>query len=129
MMATYHATVTREGNLWVATVAEQIGQTVMDYEHLAELHEDLPSFIGDMTGADADAIQVEYRYVLSEQDVTEPFERFFATMRELRRIQAAAEHARLDALNLMSSAGMSQRAMADAVGLSHQRVQQLVRVG
>lgn len=56
-----------------------------------------------------------------------------AVERELREAMAAEatkaaerDAARLDAINAVKSAGLSQRVAADVVGLSHQRVHQLV---
>ena len=52
---------------------------------------------------------------------------------ELHEVMAAEaakaterDAARLDAINAVRSAGLSQRVAADVVGLSHQRVHQLV---
>ena len=46
--------------------------------------------------------------------------------RELRRLQQEHERARKEAIEALSQAGLSQRVMADAVGLSHQRINQLL---
>lgn len=127
-MTAYEVTVTRESNLWVADVKDRrLAPAAMDYEHLADLHEDLPSFIADIANVDPDDVEIAYRYEVNGRDLTAPLQRLMNAEQELRRLQAESERARKEALATMADAGLSQRAMADAVGLSHQRVQQLVK--
>jgi hypothetical protein len=73
------------------------------------------------------------RYEVNGRDVTDALTRFMAAERELREIMeyeaakaAERDAARLDAIHAVRSAGLSQRVAADVVGLSHQRVHQLV---
>lgn len=126
-MTTYTVTVTREENLWVADASsDAVGPAAMDYEHLAELHDDMPSFLADLLGVDENDVVIEYRYVVNERDVTDELGHLLDTERRLHDVTAEREQARRETLAAMAAAGVSQRVIADALGVSHQRVNQLV---
>lgn len=129
-MTSYHVTVTREDNLWVAAV-DGVGAT--DVEHFADLDVEVRDYIAGMIDADPDDFAIHWRYEVNGRDVTDALVRFMAAERELREAReteaakaAARDAARLDAINAVRSVGLSQRLAADVVGLSHQRVHQLV---
>ncbi|MGH3526575.1 MAG: MerR [Pseudonocardiaceae bacterium] len=129
-MTSYDVTVTREDNLWVA-LTDNVGAT--DVEHFPELDVEVRDYIAGMTDADPGDFAIRWRYEVNGRDVTDVLTRFMAAERELRDVMAeeaakAAERdaARLDAILAVRSAGLSQRVAADVVGLSHQRVHQLV---
>lgn len=127
-MSTYQVIVTREDDLWVAEahgVPENV-VGVMDYESLTELHEDVPLWLADLLNVPDEDVGVEYRYEVGGRDVTETMRRLFSTEAQLRELTAEREHARKQALAALSDAGLSQRAMASALDISHQRVHQLV---
>ena len=86
-----------------------------------------------MTDAEPGDFAIHWRYEVNGRDVTDALARFMVAERELHDVMAeeaakAAERdaARLDAIKAVRSAGLSQRVAADVVGLSHQRVHQLV---
>lgn len=129
-MTSYDVTVTRDDNLWVAAV-NGVGAT--DVEHFSDLDVEVRDYIAGMTDAESDAFDIHWRYEVNGRDVTDTLARFMAAERELREVMKAEaakvaerDAARLDAINAVRSAGLSQRVAADVVGLSHQRVHQLV---
>ena len=129
-MTSYDVTVTRDDNLWVAAV-NGVGAT--DVEHFSDLDVEVRDYIAGMTDAESDAFDIHWRYEVNGRDVTDTLARFMAAERELREVMkteaakvAERDAARLDAINAVRSAGLSQRVAADVVGLSHQRVHQLV---
>ncbi|PZS38287.1 MAG: MerR [Pseudonocardiales bacterium] len=129
-MTSYDVTVTREDNLWVALV-DDIGAT--DVEHFPELDVEVRDYIAGMTDTDPDDFAVRWRYEINGRDVTDALARFMAAERELREVMeeeaakaAERDAARLVAIKAVRSAGLSQRTAADVLGLSHQRVHQLV---
>lgn len=127
-MATYTVTVTREDDLWVAVVHGLPPTTsgAMDYQHLAELHDDIPLFIADLVSVDDADVTVAYRYEVNGRDVTDALGRFLSIESQISDRLAEREAARRDAIRVLTSAGLSRRATGDAVGLSGGRVQQLV---
>ena len=129
-MTSYDVTVTRDDNLWIAVV-DGVGAT--DVEHFSDLDVEVRDYVAGMTDAEPDDFGIHWRYEVNGRDVTDALERFMAAERELREVMAAEaakaaerDAARLDAINAVRSAGLSQRVAADVVGLSHQRVHQLV---
>lgn len=132
MTTVYDVTATREDNLWVADIAGLTAAT--DVEHFADLDVEVRDLIAGLTDAHPDDIAINWRYEVNGRDVTEQFERFLAVQAELReqmqraqRLQATRDAERLALLRQLAEAGLSQRAIGDAVDLSHQRVNQLIR--
>lgn len=126
---TYTVTVTREDNLWVVVVDGLPKGVVgaMDYENFGDLAEEVPEFIADLTDSDPDSFTIEWRYVVNGNDVTRQVTDFLSSAEALRKVQTDQERTRKEALAAMSDAGLSQRAMADVLGVSYQRVNQLVK--
>jgi hypothetical protein len=129
-MTSYDVTVTRDDNLWVALV-DGVGAT--DVEHFSDLDGEVRDYVAGMTDAEPDDFAIHWRYEVNGRDVTDVLSRFMAAERALRDVMEAEaakaaerDAARLDAINAVRSAGLSQRVAADVVGLSHQRVHQLV---
>lgn len=127
-MTTYSVTVTREDNLWVAVVDGLPEGVVgaMDYENFGDVADEVPELIADLTDTDPAAFAIDWRYVVNGKDVTEVLVSFLDHTLTLRQVQAEQDRVRKEALAAMADAGLSQRAMADVVGVSHQRVNQLV---
>ena len=129
-MTSYDVTVARDDNLWVALV-DGVGAT--DVEHFSDLDVEVRDYIVGMTDAEPDDFGIHWRYEVSGRDVTDALSRFMTAESELREVMEAEaakaverDAARLNAINAVRSAGLSQRVTADVVGLSHQRVHQLV---
>jgi predicted XRE-type DNA-binding protein len=70
---------------------------------------------------------VDWRYQVAGRDVTEQIRRMFETTERLTQVQRDQENARRAALDALHEAGLSQRTIADALGVSHQRVNQLLK--
>lgn len=125
MGATYDVTVTREDNLWVAVV-RQLMPGATDVEHFADLDTEVRDLVAGLTDSDPGNFDLHWHYEFNDQDVTDALVRLRNIAAHLAATQADYEQARLGALRALNEAGLSRRAMADAVGLSHQRVQQLL---
>ncbi len=98
-----------------------------------DLDVEVRDYITGMTDADSDDFALQWRYEVNGRDVTDALACFMAAERELHEVMeeeaakvAARDAARLDAINGVRSAGLSQRVAADVVGSSHQRVHRLV---
>lgn len=127
-MKQYDVTVSREGSLWTAVVDGLPPGVVgaMDYDTFADLHSGLPWFIADLTDAEPGDFAINWRYEINGYDVTEALHSLAKATEEFQRVHTTQEQARKAALNALADAGLSQRAMAEVLGVSHQRVNQLV---
>lgn len=124
-MTAYDVTVTREDNLWVADVVGLAAAT--DVEHFTDLDVEVRDLIAGLTDTDPEDFAINWRYEVHGRDVTDQFLRFLAVESELRELRDKRDAERLALLQHLAEAGLSQRAIGDAAGLSHQRVGQLIR--
>lgn len=128
-MPDYTVTVTRDENLWVVRVAglpEHVAG-VADYLHFSEIKDEVPEFIADLTRSAPENFTITWRYEFGGEDVTEDVIQYLVAEEELRRSQTGRDRARARVLETMRREGVTQRAMADVVDLSHQRVHQLLK--
>jgi len=127
MARTYRAQAVREGSYWVVTADP-------DVLHLAGQVRRLDDAVPVMQSIVAAALDVPEASVSIELDVQLPAEAADlladAQRREADGRDALAEAGRLrrDAIATLRTAGLSQREVAQALGLSPQRVSQLARV-
>ena len=125
----YRVTVEREDQLWTAFVeglpSGAFGAT--DTERFADLDDMVRDLIATLTDAEPDSFDLTWRFVQNGVDYTVEIEQAHAASAALHEAEAAHEKARGAAVAAMVGAGLSQRAIGDALGLSYQRVGQLVR--
>lgn len=128
MATTYTATVTREDDLWVVEIdgLPQNVSSAADYESLPELFEDTPELIADLTDTDPDDFSIEWRLMAGEVDVTDSLLLVQALAILVEDLPHLLDRARRSLLTMLSRADWSQREMGEVVGLSHQRVQQIL---
>ncbi len=124
-LPTYSVVVSREDGLWVAVV-EGLPAGATDVEKFEDLHDAVRDLIASLRDVDPDSFWIDWHYRLGTQDLT-------ALIENLREWEHLAEHAvhhrdvtRKAAVESMRSAGLSYREIADVIGVSHQRVGQLV---
>jgi hypothetical protein len=126
---TYGVTVTREDQLWTATVdglpPTSIGVT--DVEHFADLDTEVRDLIAGLTDADPDAFDLVWHYVQGDREYTPSLEVLREWDSQARMAAERRDAARLAAIEEMKAAGLPLRAIADVVGISHQRVDQLLK--
>lgn len=121
-MSTYDVTVTREDGLWVADIHD-LSPAATDVLSFAELGTEVRDLIAGLTDADPDDFEIRWRYALGD-------ERLNALLPSLERLNHCVherETVRQEVVERLVRAGHSQRTAADVVGLSHQRVHQLVK--
>lgn len=122
-MNTYDVTVSREDDLWVADIAGMTAAT--DVIRFSDLDVEVRDLIAGLTDLDPAEFDIRWHHRAGDDDVT-------ALIGELAEVEAAAEAAtarrdavRLQIIRRFSAAGLSQRVIAEVLGLSHQRVNQL----
>ena len=125
---TYTVTVSRDENLWAAQVdglpPGLIGVT--DVGRLADLEVEVRDLVAGLTDTDPDAFDLTWRYTQDGHDYTTSFQEAREWQRRLAEAEANRDRYRADAARDMARAGLSQRAIGDALGISHQRVGQIL---
>jgi hypothetical protein len=121
----YSVVVSREVGLWVAVV-EGLAAGATDVEKFEDLEDAVRDLIASLVEIEPDSFWIDWQYRLGTQDLT-------VLIANLREWESLAEQAtrhrdatRRALVESMRSAGLSYREIADVVGLSHQRIGQLV---
>ena len=127
-MNTYQVQVAREDGLWVADVwGPEIGPAATDTIHFAELDAEVRDLIAGLTNTDPVQLELAWRYSIDGVDMTETITRLRKAADGLQDASDAHEKARRKALWELANAGLSQSAIGDVLGVSHQRVHQLLK--
>jgi hypothetical protein len=130
-MTTYDVTVTRDSGLWAAVVTglppHVVGAT--DVERFADIDVEVRDLIAGLTDSAPDSFGLRWRYVIDGSDVTSLLESLFASELAYANAAAARDTARSQAIHALAHAHLSQTAIGDVLGLSHQRVHQLLKAG
>lgn len=126
-MTTYGVMVTREDGLWVADIhGEGLGPAATDVERFADLDVEVRDLIAGLTDTDPDSFGLTWQYLISGVDATDMVRALAAAERRFAEASRIREAARLAVINQLRRAGVSQSVIGDVLGLSHQRVHQLV---
>lgn len=128
-MSTYHVTVTRDSGMWAAVIdglpPGVVGAT--DVEQFSDLDVEVRDLIAGLTDREPDGFELTWAYVVDGSDVTAQVTRYAAAEADYRAAARDREAARAQALDALTRAGLSQAAIGDVLGLSHQRVHQLTK--
>jgi predicted XRE-type DNA-binding protein len=123
-MTTYDVIVFREDELWVADIVD-LGVT--DMLHFSEREEQVRDYVSGMTDVEPDSFDLRWRYRAGQDEVTEAINELCLVEAALADFTARHDALRRQIIAQMSAAGLSQRAIGDVLGLSHQRVNQLAK--
>lgn len=125
---TYRVTVEREEQLWTAVVdglpTGVFGAT--DTDHFGDLDDMVRDLVVTITDAPPDAFDLTWRYAQGASDYTAELEQAQYWTEQFRVAEAGRDACRSAAAEAMARAGLSQRAIGDALGLSHQRIGQIL---
>jgi hypothetical protein len=121
----YSVTVSREDNLWVAVVDDLPGGAT-DVERFDDLHDAVYDLIATLTDSETSEFWVEWKFLQGSYLL-------FELLRDLRQWERQAEvavasrdAARRALADAMRDAGLSYREIADVIGMSHQRIGQIL---
>lgn len=130
-MKSYRVTVTRDDGVWAAVVDGLPDGVVgaIDVLRFADIHHEVRELIADLTDSEPSEFGVEWHYQAGDRDVSTQVERYLDAEEGVRRLHGAAELRDKERLNVIRElAGpLSQRTLADMLGVSHQRVNQLAK--
>lgn len=124
-MDTYTVEVTPDHGLWSAVVHGLPARVSAgyDFDHFNDLHDGVREALIDLL--DHDEFDLTWRYHAKNGDFTEPLDAALSQAAAAQDARKKLDQARIDAIREMSRAGLSYREIADALGLSHQRIAQL----
>ncbi len=129
-MSMYEVTVTREDGVWVADIhGEELGPAATQTDQFAGLDTEVRDLIAGLTGSDPNSFGLAWRYVLGDQDVTSVIIDLAGSEHAYAEATAARDAARREAIRVLLAARLSQAAIGDVLGLSHQRIHQLTKAG
>ncbi|MBO0832250.1 MAG: MerR [Actinobacteria bacterium] len=129
-MRMYEVTVIREDGVWVADLhGDGLGPAATQTERFADLDVEVRDLIAGLTDTDPDSFGLAWRYVFGGQDVTEIIIDLTGTEHAYAQAVADRDAARREAIRALLEANLSQSAIGDVLGLSHQRIHQLAKAG
>lgn len=130
-MTIYEVTVTRDDGLWAAVInglpPQAIGAT--DVERFADLDTEVRDLIAGLTDTDPDSFGLAWRYEFGGRDVTNLIIDLTGSEHAYAKAAAARDAARREVIRVLLEAQLSQSAIGDVLGLSHQRIHQLAKAG
>jgi hypothetical protein len=129
-MTLYEVTVIREDGFWVADIhGAGLGPAATQTDRFADLDTEVRDLIAGLTDTDPDGFGLAWRYVLGGKDVTSVIVDLAGSEHAYAQASAAREAARRDVIRVLREAQLSQSTIGDVLGLSHQRIHQLVKAG
>ena len=127
-MSSYQVEVTREDGLWVADIwGPELGPAATDTVHFADLETEVRDLIAGLTDTDPSDFGLTWRYNIAGADMTSTIGRLLEAEVGLQQATQAYDEARRAALRELAGTGLSQAAIGDVLGISHQRVHQLLK--
>lgn len=127
-MNTYQIEVTREDGLWVADIwGPELGPVATDTVHFADLEIEVRDLIAGLTDTEPGEFELTWRYSIGGTDMTSTINRLLEAEVGLQKATQTHEEARRMALSELANTGLSQSAIGDVLGVSHQRVHQLLK--
>jgi DNA-directed RNA polymerase specialized sigma24 family protein len=127
-MSGYQVEVTREDGLWVADIwGPGLGPAATDTVHFADLESEVRDLIAGLTDTEPGDFELTWRYTIGGADMTSTIGRLLEAEVGLQQATQAHDEARRAALRELASTGLSQAAIGDVLGVSHQRVHQLLK--
>lgn len=121
----YTVEVSREDNLWVALV-QGVPAGATDVENLDDLDVEVRDLIYLLTDKPENSFDIVWHYVQDDHDYTQAIEELHRWEEQTSQAIANRDRARKEIITTLKNAGVSQRAIAEVIGISHQRVAQLL---
>jgi hypothetical protein len=123
-LPTYRVNVFFGEDEWVAVV-EDLGVT--QCPHFSLLEDFVSDYIAGMTDTDLGEFWIDWNLVQGSRSLAEALQDLRRWEQETRVIQVNRDRLRRVAIEGLQEAGLSYRQIADAIGVSYQRVGQLLK--
>lgn len=123
---TYQVRVSRENQWWVAEV-DGMPAAATETRRLADLDAEVRDLLAGLLEVDEESLTIHYDFSQAfGTTAAEAWEQFVTERDELYRRQQQLEHDRSAIVRTLRDHGVSTRDVGKLVGLSHQRVSQLL---
>jgi DNA-directed RNA polymerase specialized sigma24 family protein len=93
----------------------------------ADLEAEVRDLIAGLTDSEPEEFELTWRYNIGGADITETINRLLKAEADLQKATQAHEEARRAALQELACTRLSQAVIGDVLGVSHQRVHQLLK--
>ncbi|MGW4524486.1 hypothetical protein [Amycolatopsis sp. NPDC004378] len=118
-------TVTREAGLWTARVTGGSEAAIAgEFKRFTDIDPGMRELIADRTGVPATRFYLRWRYEFEDEDATDLVLQYQEAHRIAEDVAEWREGVRARLVSALNGQ-ISQRAIADLLGLSHQRVNQI----
>lgn len=121
----FTVTVTREAGLWIAKTADGV-EAAGEFTRFPDVDPGMRKIIANLTGLPPERFYLRWRYEFDDQDATDLVLQYQEAHRIAEDVAEWREGVRARLVSTLNGQ-ISQRAIADLLGLSHQRVNQLAR--
>lgn len=118
--------VTREAGLWTAKVTDGLDDAAGEFRQFVDVDPGMRKIIANLTGLPAERFHLRWRYEFDDADATDLVLQYQEADRLAEEVAQWREGVRARLVATLNGQ-IPQRAIADLVGLSHQRVNQIAR--
>jgi hypothetical protein len=118
--------VTREAGLWTAKVTDGLDGAEGEFKQFGDVDPGMRKVVANLTGLPAERFHLRWRYEFDDADATELVLQYQEAERLAEEVAQWREGVRARLVATLNGQ-IPQRAIADLVGLSHQRVNQIAR--
>lgn len=119
----FTVTVNREAGSWTAKVTDGL-DAAGDFKRFTDIDPGMRKIIANLTGLPSERFYLRWRYEFEDEDATELVLQYQEAHRIAEDVAEWREGVRARLVSTLNGQ-ISQRAIADLLGLSHQRVNQI----
>ena len=118
--------VTREAGVWTAKVTDGLDGAAGEFKQFVDVDPGMRKIIANLTALPPERFHLRWRYEFDDADATELVLQYQEAHRIAEDVAEWREGVRARLVSALNGQ-ISQRAIADLLGLSHQRVNQIAR--
>lgn len=121
----FTVTVTREAGLWTAKTTDDL-KAAGEFKRFPDIDPGMRKIIAELTALPPERFYLRWRYEFDDEDATDLVLQYQEAHRIAEDVAEWREGVRARLVSALNGQ-ISQRAIADLLGLSHQRVNQIAR--
>jgi hypothetical protein len=122
----FTVTVTREAGVWTAKVIDDLDGVTGAFKEFGDVDPGMRKIVANQTGLPPERFYLRWRYEFDDADATDLVRQYQEAARIAEEVAEWREGVRARLVATLNGQ-IPQRAIADLLGLSHQRVNQIAR--